>query len=145
VINAVDEHVAKALASLADVSARQLQLDATAEALGRRRDCLGGFSSVFRDVAYSPSSAAGTNSPSGSWRPSRPSGDMCAMHWPSGIRNSGPPFRKHFCTEAITRYGERLPTIFLDRNVVYHSTVECPDYPQPPEAWWAWPHYQKGI
>jgi hypothetical protein len=25
------------------------------------------------------------------------------------------------------------------------STVECPDYPQPPEAWWAWPHYQKGI
>jgi hypothetical protein len=46
-----DEHVAKALASLADVSARQL--DATAEALGRRRDCLGGFSSVFRDVAYS--------------------------------------------------------------------------------------------
>jgi hypothetical protein len=44
-----------------------------------------------------------------------------------------------------TRYGARLPTIFLDRNVVYHSTVECPDYPQPPEAWWAWPHYQKGI
>jgi hypothetical protein len=46
---------------------------------------------------------------------------------------------------AYARYGERLPTIFLDRNVIYHSTVECPDYPQPPEAWWAWPHYQKGI
>ena len=43
------------------------------------------------------------------------------------------------------RYGERVATIFLDRNVVYHSTVECPEYPQPPEAWWAWPHYQKGI
>jgi len=55
-----------------------------------------------------------------------------------------PPFRK--CSEpTYTRYGERLPTIFLDRNVVYHSTVECPAYPQPPEAWWAWPHYQKGI
>jgi hypothetical protein len=44
-----------------------------------------------------------------------------------------------------TRYGGRVPTIFLDRNVVYHSAVDCPDYPQPPEAWWAWPHYQKGI
>jgi len=49
--DSVDEHVAKALASLAEISARQLH--ATAEALERRRDCLGGFSSVFRDVAYS--------------------------------------------------------------------------------------------
>jgi hypothetical protein len=49
--DAVDTHVAKALASLADLSARELH--ATAEALERRRDCLGGFSSVFRDVAYS--------------------------------------------------------------------------------------------
>jgi hypothetical protein len=53
------------------------------------------------------------------------------------------PFRS--LTTPYARYGGRLPTIFLDRNVVYHSTVECPDYPQPPEAWWAWPHYLKGI
>jgi hypothetical protein len=49
--DAVDEHVAKALASLADVSARQLH--ATAEALERRRNGLRDFVSVFRDVAYS--------------------------------------------------------------------------------------------
>jgi hypothetical protein len=49
--DAVDEHVAKALASLAGVSARQLH--ATAEALGRRRNGLRDFVSVFRDVAYS--------------------------------------------------------------------------------------------
>jgi len=51
VSDAVDEHIAKALASLADVSTRQLH--ATAEALGRRRNGLRGFASVFRDVAYS--------------------------------------------------------------------------------------------
>ena len=48
----VDRHIAKAFASLADVSA--LELEATAEALGhRRRDPLGDFSSVFREVAWS--------------------------------------------------------------------------------------------
>jgi DNA topoisomerase IB len=51
VSDAVDEHLAKALASLADVSARQLH--ATAEALERRRSGLRDFVSVFRDVAYS--------------------------------------------------------------------------------------------
>ena len=41
------DNAAKAFASLADVSARELE--ATAEALGhRRRDPLGDFSSVFR-------------------------------------------------------------------------------------------------
>ena len=49
--DAVDKNVAKALDSLADVSARQLH--ATAEALERRRDGLREFSAVFRDVAYS--------------------------------------------------------------------------------------------
>jgi len=49
--DAVDEHVAQALATLGDVTARQLH--ATAQALERRRDCMGEFSSVFRDVAYS--------------------------------------------------------------------------------------------
>jgi hypothetical protein len=48
--DAVDEHVAKALAALDDVSVRQLH--ATAEALERRRDRLGAFAGVFRGVAY---------------------------------------------------------------------------------------------
>jgi hypothetical protein len=48
----VDDHIAKAFASLADVSARELE--ATAEALGhRRRDPLGDFAGVFREVAWS--------------------------------------------------------------------------------------------
>jgi hypothetical protein len=51
VSDAVDEHVAKALASLADVSTRELH--ATTEALERRRNGLRDFVSVFRDVAYS--------------------------------------------------------------------------------------------
>jgi uncharacterized protein (DUF2342 family) len=51
VSDAVDEHVAQALASLADVSARQLH--ATAEALERRRSGLRDFASMFRDVAHS--------------------------------------------------------------------------------------------
>jgi hypothetical protein len=46
----VDEHIPKAFASLADVSVRELE--ATAEALERRRDCLGDFSGVFREVAW---------------------------------------------------------------------------------------------
>jgi hypothetical protein len=48
----VDRHLAKAFASLADVSARELE--AMAEALGhRRRDPLGDFASIFREVAWS--------------------------------------------------------------------------------------------
>ena len=74
-----------------------------------------------------------------------PSGATYARRLQSDIRNSPPPFRKRSSSCTGPRYGGRVPTIFLDRNVVYHSTVECSDYPQPPEAWWAWPHYQKGI
>jgi DNA-binding transcriptional regulator YbjK len=47
----VDEHVAKAFASLADVSARELE--ATAEALTSRRHPLHDFAGVFREVAWS--------------------------------------------------------------------------------------------
>jgi hypothetical protein len=36
-------------------------------------------------------------------------------------------------------------TIFVDRKLTYHSTVECPEYPEPREAWWAWPYYQKAL
>jgi hypothetical protein len=87
----VDEHVAQALASLADVSARQLH--ATAEALERRRNGLRDFVSVFRDVAYSrelgsapklastyarPSSTAGMSLPNRSPAPRRRFGDTCA-------------------------------------------------------------------
>jgi hypothetical protein len=47
----VDEHLERALASLAEVSTRQLH--ATAEALERGRNGLRPSTSVFRDVAYS--------------------------------------------------------------------------------------------
>jgi hypothetical protein len=47
----VDEHIAKAFASLADVSVRELE--ATAEALTSRGHPLHDFAGVFRDVAYS--------------------------------------------------------------------------------------------
>jgi hypothetical protein len=47
----VDRHIAKAFASLADVSARELE--ATAEALTSRRHPLHDFASVFREVAWS--------------------------------------------------------------------------------------------
>jgi hypothetical protein len=49
--DAVDEHLERALASLADVSTRQLH--ATAEALERSRNGLRAFGGVFRDVATS--------------------------------------------------------------------------------------------
>ena len=49
VSDAVERHLDKAFASLDNVPVRELQ--ATAEALDRRRDGLGKFSSVFRDVA----------------------------------------------------------------------------------------------
>ncbi len=31
------------------------------------------------------------------------------------------------------------------RTGKYHGTLGCPDYTLPPEAWWAYPHYQKEI
>jgi hypothetical protein len=45
----VDEHLDKAFASLQDIPARELH--ATAKALERRKDRLGDFSSIFRNVA----------------------------------------------------------------------------------------------
>jgi hypothetical protein len=51
VSDALDKHVANALAALDDVSVRQLH--ATAEALGRRRNGLRDFAGVFREVAWS--------------------------------------------------------------------------------------------
>jgi hypothetical protein len=51
VSDTVDEHLKRALASLADVGLRQLH--ATADALEQPRNGLHPFTSVFRDVAYS--------------------------------------------------------------------------------------------
>jgi hypothetical protein len=48
---ALAPHLDGAFASLDDLTMRELA--ATAEALERRRDALGNFSSVFRNVAYS--------------------------------------------------------------------------------------------
>ena len=45
-----DRHLAEALASLEAVSVRELE--ATAEALERRRDGLRGFAGIFRNVAH---------------------------------------------------------------------------------------------
>jgi hypothetical protein len=47
----VDKHIAKAFASLDDLSKRELE--ATAEALSSRRHPLHDFAGVFRDVVYS--------------------------------------------------------------------------------------------
>ena len=48
--DAVDRHLAEALASLEAVSVRELE--ATAMALERRRDGLRGFAGIVRDVAH---------------------------------------------------------------------------------------------
>jgi hypothetical protein len=52
----VHEHIAKAFASLADVSVRELE--ATAEALTSRRHPLHDFAGVFREVAWSRESSS---------------------------------------------------------------------------------------
>jgi hypothetical protein len=57
----VDEHLDKAFASLDDVPVRELY--ATAEALERRRDGLGRFSSIFRNVADAREGGWGTDLP----------------------------------------------------------------------------------
>jgi DNA-binding transcriptional regulator YbjK len=51
VSDTVDRHIAKAFASLADVSVRELE--ATAEAVSSRRHPLHDFAGVFREVAWS--------------------------------------------------------------------------------------------
>ena len=48
--DALDRHLAEALASLEAVSVRELE--ATVEALERRRDGLRGFAGIFRNVAH---------------------------------------------------------------------------------------------
>ena len=50
--DAVDEHLDEAFASLDDLTVRELQ--ATADALERRRNGLGKFASIFRHVADAP-------------------------------------------------------------------------------------------
>ncbi|MGH7484822.1 MAG: hypothetical protein ACREMY_04335 [bacterium] len=35
--------------------------------------------------------------------------------------------------------------IYVDRTSFYHSSYECPDYPQPADSWVAWPFFQKPI
>ena len=45
----VDEHLDKALASLDDLTVRELE--ATSEPLERRKDGLGKFAGIFRNVA----------------------------------------------------------------------------------------------
>ena len=57
----VDEHLDKAIASLGDLTVRELH--ATAEALARRRDPLHAFSSVFRDVANARGESWSTDIP----------------------------------------------------------------------------------
>jgi hypothetical protein len=52
----VEEHVAKAFASLADVSVRELE--ATSEALTSRRHPLHAFAGVFHEVAWSRESGS---------------------------------------------------------------------------------------
>jgi hypothetical protein len=58
---AADEHLDAAFASLDDVPVRELY--ATAKALERRRDGLGKFSSIFRNVADARGECWGTDVP----------------------------------------------------------------------------------
>ena len=102
----VDEHLDRAFASLDEVPVRELV--ATSEALERRKDGLRNFVSIFRQVAQAREGGWGTDlprfhlrrtslvrtksSPTG-WRMRRHrSGGMCARRWPTGIRNSPPPW-----------------------------------------------------
>jgi hypothetical protein len=59
--DAVDEHLDKAFASLDDVPVRELY--ATSEALERRRDGLGDFAGIFRNVADARQGGWGTDLP----------------------------------------------------------------------------------
>jgi hypothetical protein len=100
---AYDKHVEQALATHEGLSARELE--ATAAKLVNRRDGwreFGLFFSALADErrghrAWVPASFPFPASTIASWSESRmlrhPSGRMCAMRWPSDIRNSPPPFR----------------------------------------------------
>ena len=57
----VDEHLDKALASLDDLTVRELE--ATAEALSSRRHPLHEFSSIFQNVAHARGGGWGTDIP----------------------------------------------------------------------------------
>ena len=59
--DAVDRHLAEALASLEAVPVREPE--AIAEALERRRDGLRGFAGIFRDVAHAREGGWDTNLP----------------------------------------------------------------------------------
>jgi hypothetical protein len=39
----------------------------------------------------------------------------------------------------------REVAIYVDRHLVYHPSYKCADYPEPREAWTAWPFFQKPI
>jgi hypothetical protein len=58
---AVDEYLDRALASLDDLTVRELE--ATAQALERRKDDLRDFASIFRNVAQARGGGWGTNLP----------------------------------------------------------------------------------
>ena len=60
-IDAIDRHLAEALASLQAVPVRELK--ATAEAFERRRDGVRGFAGIFRDVAHAREGGWDTNLP----------------------------------------------------------------------------------
>jgi hypothetical protein len=60
-VSDVDEHLDTAIASLDDFTARELE--ATSEALARRKDGLRDFASIFRNVANARGESWGTDVP----------------------------------------------------------------------------------
>ena len=134
----VDEHLDKAFASLEDFTVRELM--ATSEALERRRDSLRDFASIFRQVADARGESWGTDLPRFHLgecvsraddsspcrlRMRRPRfGAMCAMRWPSGIRNSPPPFRNPPAPPSL-RLVRRL-TASLPHRLIHGRRVDMP-------------------
>jgi len=105
--DAVDNHLAKALASLADVSARQLHATAGRSGGGggcRTSPASSATSAYSRESGSAPKLAdfhlrqavkrGGDDLAGRIEMPRHPSGGTCATRWPSGMRNSPPPFRK---------------------------------------------------
>ena len=96
----VDKHLDKAFASLDDLSLRELE--ATAEALERRRDGLGKFSSIFRNVAHARGESWGTDLPRFHLRESvsRADEELAAQ-----IADASAPFWGHV-RDAVVAYRE---------------------------------------
>ena len=127
----IDKHLDEAIASLDELTARELE--ATAEALASRRHPLHEFSSIFRNVAGARGESWDADLPrfhlgqavsraDGEFAAriadaSAPFWAQCAMRWPSGIRNSGrlsATFRLQFAARSRAVFAQ--PSLLLSER-----------------------------